>query len=557
MSDIISLNQINFNANTETQREIKLHTYLYSPGFTISQQFFNALGFQPIGNILLGFQSINKAAEDMGSYSIEKDDDVQKIDLNEKIDGKSQTVNRFNYYINALRSEKDLDEILDGLYDRNPDLVNSLQVIMENCAYGRYINFENLDYKSNKNSIADKLRSVQVLYSAPYLFYSKIGIPKQSDIFKFLPIKVFIQKDNFPSEQASFNKKCNEKTKVYYQMTFIIGSKGGIPVLILFSENCAICSADNSTKILNDYKEISDSIDCVYMIYYSINENLNTFQIPYENRTENSVSHSKINDETDGILNRYIKYKYETSWINTKKDFNFIELIQESIRYPFFFGICSGLSIEACYYGTVMLSYDSKSAENIKNSIPDTTESKSSNDFYTHYQTFTGFVLHLFEFLRELGYVKSRNDDYIIDDEGYQNIDNRCKSMFATIPPINNMVFDLFVDFIQKIIMSDTLPADIKNNFIEYFYNAVANFKDLKLEGKKLSTKTLNSLFKSEDNVSPSTVGEILMCYKCLKIPENLISKRIGIENYKQEYFKVSEYSNYLSATYMSAKIKL
>lgn len=554
MSSIIEAVTPLTNIGTDVKKKqthIHVHNYSLSPGFNFCQLFLTGLGFQYQGNNLLASQSIDHEAKDMKSYS--KDDIKKPLDLNSIFDKESPTVCRIDYFNNILKKWSDdskninINEIIDTLYDRNPDLVQSFKNLIDKSAFLRNIDIKCLDINDNDSYIENVLSNIRNYFNKPILFYSEIGIPKQNSFFVKLPMRVLIKKEY--SKNESNNNKYLKKIDQWFQIQFIIGSKKGIPILLLINDAQSISLCDNSSKIAADYGDLDDSIDTIYMVYYSIDEKINSDQSLFKSVVQNRKSgfHAQINHETDDILKNYIMYKFDckdnpNSWKN--REFNFIQFIKESIQYPAFFGLCSGFNIDTCYYGSVMLSYDKISSDKILESI--SPSSKNTSDlFYKGYNAFTVFAMKLFEFMYALGYGKLAKDE--------AEAIKQCKSLFSTTPSINDMLFDFFIDFLKNLIDKGNLSDNQKDKFLYYIFLAVENPG---IDIQK-SREHLNTVFPVENVVEVWTVAEALKRFDLLKIDEQLIGTKLKFDGYEQKYIKIGKFKEHVSMTTPESHIHL
>lgn len=538
MTDQYSFNQIGDIAS-EKNRTISLPVFLLPPGFYTAQLFCIGLSYQNNGNTFL----CNQNPEAIDKFNI-----TDNIDLNKEFNGIENTVNRTNNFINLLKSfsTKDSSEengnppeifhFEDQLFDRNPDLFHFLNKYQKSFAFLLPIKFINLDKKKH-DYIYRKLSSVDLSNPSTFLFYSKKGISSKK-VFDQFPFKVLVQKSyGLQQNSEKIKEKFGKKFKRYVENTFIIGSfKRGIPALIIINDECAIKIYDNNTEHLSNFNDIYNSLETVYMLYYSINCGINT-KLEVFKTNPKKATHSKIIESTDTLLKDFIQYKIDTFWKN--KQFNLLDLIAESIKYPAFFGYCCGFSNEICHCGSIVLAADDDSFNPIADSSTTDTKTKLTS-FRNSYRSFSTFCLYFIYFLKE-----------ILTNPKCSDLDNYAKSFFKVMPQENNILFDLLVDFIEKIIAErDLLSANMTRNLIEYLYLTVENQNALRNQLSNFASQPFNQVFDVKDMPS-ITVNAFLEDLNELRNSDNFkgnwISMKIEVnEIYQPKFIKPRDYIEFL-----------
>lgn len=54
----------------------------------------------------------------------------------------------------------------------------------------------------------------------------------------------------------------------YYALKYIIGTKDGIPVLLLFNDNYVLKISQNNKEIITSIDIVSTCIDTIYLMFY-------------------------------------------------------------------------------------------------------------------------------------------------------------------------------------------------------------------------------------------------------------------------------------------------
>lgn len=537
-------------------RDITLHSYSLTPGFNFSQLFFIALGFQSIGNNFVEQQIVIKQKNDLcedhftfinnNVYELD-----EEFDVNDFIDGNRPNVTRTRYIKNIpyILSEngnytvhhlQNSNQLLDKLFDRNPNLFESLLEYQKTITFNQEIGYVCADY-TGEDFILKTLHNINHVSHRPIIFYSKKGIQISDEFYNKFPLKATINKKyDLPPELIQ------KLPTFYFQLSFAIGSKEGIPSLLLFNDAGVIKISDGSTTQLNEYENIIKCLDTIYMIYYSIDDEFYTNQIllsglPTKIRT-------KINEESDSMLKDYIQFKYnDNNW--QVQQFNFIDLIKESIMHPAFFGFCSQFELEACFIGSIALTMPSDSAKNFFKDIPNQTTKDQSSSLHKFYSSFTVLALKLLEFLKKLGDGQNAVES---------DIDSLCNSMFASLPPINDILFDLFIDFIQKIINNNKVSPELQKTFKYYLYLTVDNFDVLGFEKTNFDIKQFKEIFKINDDSCYTTVGAILEDYRELKVPDELLTFQLKLKDYHEPKYRMKKlFKDHLSSSIPEMKIRL
>ena len=64
------------------------------------------------------------------------------------------------------------------------------------------------------------------------------------------------------------NQKVTYKLHQYYALKFLLGTKNGIPVLIMFNDNNILKISQNKTEIIISNDILSTCIDIIYLLFY-------------------------------------------------------------------------------------------------------------------------------------------------------------------------------------------------------------------------------------------------------------------------------------------------
>lgn len=560
------------------------------PSFNFFQLFLIGMGYLPFSDRLLAQQTTDKYTE--------KDANGGNFNLNNFLNNTS-IANRKEFFKNILQEHievkdeenKDpkiiLSENENKFFDRN-DFINKIKNFQESFAFARKMQFIELNEANQSKQIIRKLKESYDSSDMPLLFFTHNEISSSLDF----PVRVLIQKkydwDNkvitiLAKKKGLQNKSIEEvkeilfktiaeKLNIYYEISFIIGTKNGVPTLILFDGNKIVKIYDNKSEIISNDDELTASIDLIYMLLYTINGLNCNLQLKNSSSLRSKIIHSQIS-ETDNILKEYIEYKLETNWID--KEFNFLELIKESLTYPAFFGFCSGFNLNICFYGSVILGTDKTSEASIIANFDSEIQQKI-RQFIQTYGTFTTFTLTLLNFLEEIKSLSTVKDP--------ENIIVLVKYLFGSVPAFNEVFFDLFVDFLLKIFKSESFAkiGNLQKSLKQYLLMTIKNKDSLKLSNTSFDNKQFSKVFslsqRQGETATPVMATEKfdLMMKDQAKIGKQNISDffthKIKIEkdstvaenekdkcriSYKPTYIKDSVYIDYLTSAFYHPEVRL
>ena len=342
-----------------------------------------------------------------------------------------------------------------------------------------------------------------------------------------------------------------QKNNQYYRLLFIIGAKLGVPILILFDDNKIIKIYDGKSELVPDYDDLNNSIDNIYLLFYSIDGLDGLTQLKNSSSLKSKIMHSQIS-ETDNILKDFIAYKLEYSWSNHK--FNFIELIKESVIYPAFFGFCSGFNLDISFCGSVVLGTDKNSESSIINNL-ELKKQHEVRQFIQTYGTFTAFVLSLRKFL---GAIKEQN---------FENANTLVKYLFGTVVSSNPILFDLFVDFLLKIVNTKSLES-CKKTIEQCLLSTISNKDKLGLKSTNSQSAVYNKLFNLSQRQGESAtpiiavkmLEEILNDQYFTKFFDNTVEIKLNDLKqfqYDPKYIKINTYDEYLEKAFILPEIQI
>lgn len=476
-------------------------------------------------NNFINNQSIT-SKKDLFNHLLEVLIDLQK--LNKKKESNSEK-----------KQEQEQEENND-IYKKEDEFYDRKNFIKEINNHQKYIAFQSeikfIELKSlEPDQIKEKLMNSEDFYYKPILFYTLEDVSSSLDF----PIKVLMkrnlklndnvlkrikEKKGLKCQDSELGNVINEmvakKSKRYFQLSFIIGAKNGVPTLILFDGSKMIKIYDGKSEPIEEDEDLTYSLDLIYMLYYSPEGFTSSIQLKNISSNRSKIMHGQIS-ESDGILKEFINYKLMNSWKD--KEFNFIELIRESVIYPSFFGFCSGLNLDTSFYGSVTLGTDKSSESSIINNF-EAEQQQQIRKFVLTYGTFTAFVLTLPKFLDSL------------ESKNYDSADTFVKYLFGSVPAHNVYLFDLFVDFIKTIIDSDDFSnnSNFKKNLKQYLYITVSNREKLNLGDVDFKSQTFNRLF----NLSQRQ-GEYATPIKAVSMLDDIWNRNSDESNSKNIFSKL------------------
>lgn len=585
-------------SSQDTKQVNSVPCYTLISNFNFFQLFLIGNANQAFSNRLLAQQTLTRYdKENVANESFNLNNYLNNQSI---VDHKELFINLLSEHIGAENENQDdennnqddedfqngkkLGKKEDEFYDRK-DFIKKLKEYQDVIAFSRKIRFIQLD-KIEESNIPDKiLKKLSKLtsFSRPILFYTTKEVSSSIDF----PLKVLIKQNYdvikckkklidfakkheiFEGEEEKhinkyakyFNEHVSELNNTYIQLSSIIGTKNGVPILIIFDGNKMYKIYDNKSEQISNYDEFSTSIDQIYIWYYFINGLDASIQLKNSSILRSKLMHGRISD-TDDILKGYIKYKLDNSWSN--KEFNFIELIKESVTYPAFFGLCSKKTLLTSFHGSVILGTDKFSESSIISSF-DANEKQEVNEFTQTYGTFTAFVLTLPKFLEAVKELQKSQDD--------ESVSSLVKYLFGSVAAHNEILFDMFVIFLIRIINSKYLRnfGRCQKSFRQYLSMTVSNKEDLGFPKENYQNPTFNSVFnlsqRQGENSNSITAAQKLDDVLNNEDYKQFFDAKVKIEfdnlddvdnsriKYEPKFTKVQTYKDFLAKEFLFPEI--
>lgn len=561
--------------------------YVLIPGFNFFQLFLIGLGYLPFSNRLLGQQVKDKYdTEDLASNDFnlnnllnestvvnrkqqflfllhsfnEEEDTTDNIILNENID-----------YSKDLKVNESEDKIYDikffqRLFAKNrKKIIIQLDELQKCIAFSRDIDFVDLDTgKDQRDIIINTIQNVKSYTDKPFLFFSK-GTSSQTKfplrvlmqrnleslldnktVIDILTKKYKIDSDDEKKKKSKAKEIYSQECKNYCNLSFIIGTKNGIPILLLINQSCIVKVYDNKSEMFENDESIMNSLDTIYMLYYSIDGIDCGIPLKSSISLKSKLIHGEINELTDSIFRNYLHYKAESNWDN--REFNFIELLQESIIYPAFFGFCMGCDLESCFIGSVILGTDLSLKDHIINNSNSELQTNIRN-FVQTYGKFTIFVGILPQFM-----------EAVIEREDARTINKLANFLFSSIPAYNKLFFDLFIYFMKTVISRlPSKPVEFQKTLKQYLAMVVENRDNLNISDLPSNYPTYSNAFSLEqhqnNHMTPLQAYDNLKKLKDEKYAIFFTKKCKYVKDYKSEFIQPEDFTKYLSSIYYLPEI--
>lgn len=154
-------------------------------------------------------------------------------------------------------------------------------------AFPRKIDFFNLDEEEAKREKIIEIVEKQFFHMhRPVIFHSE-GIPSNFDYpCQVLGTKMLKNLDLIKNSHPGIYKKClkrannfmNVENQDYYVISFIIGAKNRVPVLVMINQETKLeyygmKVSENKTEIIKSKEEIPTFIDTIYLLFYQFSDN--------------------------------------------------------------------------------------------------------------------------------------------------------------------------------------------------------------------------------------------------------------------------------------------
>lgn len=454
----------NISNDENVEDETKVPQYQYPFSFSIFQllmtffkytEFKDKILFQEIGHESISV-SDNSSNNPSSVETPSNLNDIKPSDIS--IDMKSQmnpsrildTGGNFQNFISAISNFEELPtakndsrhfQIEERLLDRNVQISDMFQYLAETSAVPT-ISQISLDNSPDVNStIQTHLSSIHAYNPVQMLFYSDLGIESNSNLnipYQMLIVPQYTNLRKDPEEQIKFNKKMADLMNRYIKLSFILGSRDGIPVILLFGKSTIVEISDGITQMITTKDKIFANNFIIYGIYYCLNGFETNFSLknPYAN---NSLGHHPEIYQSDNYFFNLIYHKNRYTWNQQR---NFVDFMIEAIRYPAFFGVSYGLDLKkSCFVASIIIGVDEKSAKSLYSKVRD-NDRKGIEQTIHMYGKFTFFIIYLIQFLK-LIQTNCQNDNEL---KKYGAL------LFKSIPANNKIIFDFFASFMIETI---------------------------------------------------------------------------------------------------------
>lgn len=166
-------------------------------------------------------------------------------------------------------------------------LGEELKKIEKDIAFPRKIDIFDLDEEEAKREKIIEIVEKQSFHVyRPVIFHSE-GIPSNFDypcqvLSSKIQKNLDLIKNSYPGIYKESLKRANnimnEENQDYYVISFIIGAKNGVPVLVMLNQETKLeyygmKVSENKTEIIKSKEEIPTFIDTIYLLFYQISDN--------------------------------------------------------------------------------------------------------------------------------------------------------------------------------------------------------------------------------------------------------------------------------------------